>query len=229
MKHWLFHNYIVPMLLNHLVVIEVVCSSCKCSWLHTHSSANQLKAASFNQSIGVFLYLSPAKCLVFRNRSRAASMWAPSDLCHLRANPCCLHTQLFLLLLHLWIRLSPQVVWNNLMAEHRDALLSEFLWGEQAEPETDRSERCLQSPIRGAECRLTAKSSSRSGDRSRGIMTWLRKDGVFSFLSSLLMVFSWLESRAKLSRTDGLNDTNAHHHLMSEGNGFTNYLMTKRN
>lgn len=42
-------------------------------------------------------------------------------------------------------------------------------------------------------------------------MTWLRKDGVFSFLRSLLIVFSCPDSSAKLSNTDGLNSRNAHH------------------
>lgn len=53
---------------------------------------------------------------------------------------------------------------------------------------------------------LTAKSSSRSGDRRSGIITWLRKDGVFSFLSSLLMVFNWPDRSAKLSSTEGLKN-----------------------
>lgn len=55
---------------------------------------------------------------------------------------------------------------------------------------------------------LTAKSSSRSGDRRSGIITWFRKDGVFSFLSSLLMVFNWPDRRAKLSSTVGLKAIN---------------------
>lgn len=55
---------------------------------------------------------------------------------------------------------------------------------------------------------LTAKSSSRSGDRSSGIITCVRKDGVFSFLSSLLIVFNWPDKSAKLSKTDGLSDKN---------------------
>lgn len=58
---------------------------------------------------------------------------------------------------------------------------------------------------------LTAKSSSRSGDRSSGIITWLRKDGVLSFFSSLLIVFNWPDRRAKLSKTEGLNQTKTHH------------------
>ena len=131
-------------------------------------------------------------------------------LCHLRAYTCGLCTQLFLLLLHLWIRLGPQVVWHNLVAEYRDTLLCEFLTENKQMWWMARSETLQwlwEWKI------LTAKSSSRSGDRSRGIMTWLRKDGVFSFLSSLLIVFSWPDKRAKLSKTWGLSDKNTHHSI----------------
>lgn len=48
-------------------------------------------------------------------------------LCHLRSYPGSFCTQLFLLLLHLWIRLGAQVIRHNLMAEHRHALLCQFL------------------------------------------------------------------------------------------------------
>lgn len=110
-----------------------------------------------------------------------------TDLRHIGADARRLRTQLFLLLLHLGVRFGPQVVGDNLVAEHRDALLREFLRASRDSSETAPRE------THGHVCAaviLTARSSSRSGDRSSGIMTWLRKDGVFSFLSSLLMVFS---------------------------------------
>lgn len=52
-----------------------------------------------------------------------------TDLRHLWADPRRLYTQLLLLLLHLRVRLGPQVVRYNLMAEHWDAQLREFLQG----------------------------------------------------------------------------------------------------
>ena len=51
---------------------------------------------------------------------------------------------------------------------------------------------------------LTMRSSSRSGDSTRGMMTWLRNSGVFSCFKTLFRVFNCPESKAKLSRTDGL-------------------------
>lgn len=47
-------------------------------------------------------------------------------------------------------------------------------------------------------------SSSRSGDSTRGMITWFRNSGVFSCFSTLFKVFSCPESNAKLSRTEGL-------------------------
>lgn len=51
---------------------------------------------------------------------------------------------------------------------------------------------------------LTMISSSRSGDSTRGMITWFRNSGVFSCFSTLFKVFSCPESNAKLSRTEGL-------------------------
>lgn len=51
---------------------------------------------------------------------------------------------------------------------------------------------------------LTMISSSRSGDSTRGMMTWLRSSGVFSCFNTLFSVFSCPESSAKLSSTEGL-------------------------
>lgn len=51
---------------------------------------------------------------------------------------------------------------------------------------------------------LTIRSSSRSGDNTRGMMTWLRNSGVFSCFKTLFRVFNCPESKAKLSRTEGL-------------------------
>lgn len=51
---------------------------------------------------------------------------------------------------------------------------------------------------------LTMISSSRSGDSTRGMITWLRIRGVFSCFSTLFSVFNWPESSAKLSSTEGL-------------------------
>lgn len=51
---------------------------------------------------------------------------------------------------------------------------------------------------------LTMISSSRSGDSTRGMITWFRSSGVFSFFRTLFKVFSCPESKAKLSRTEGL-------------------------
>lgn len=47
-------------------------------------------------------------------------------------------------------------------------------------------------------------SSSRSGDSTKGMITWFRNSGVFSCFSTLFKVFSCPESNAKLSRTEGL-------------------------
>lgn len=54
-------------------------------------------------------------------------MRVQTNLGHIGANTCCLCTQRFLLLLHLWVRFGPQVVRYDLMAEHWNALLREFL------------------------------------------------------------------------------------------------------
>lgn len=51
-----------------------------------------------------------------------------THLRNLDTDACCLCTQLLFLLLHLWVGLGPQVVRDNLMAEHWEALLCEFLW-----------------------------------------------------------------------------------------------------
>lgn len=128
-----------------------------------------------------------------------------SYLRHLRANPCCFSTQLLLLLLHLRVRFGPQVIRDDLVAEHWDSLLGEFLSGKDRRGWKVTSER----RVRRKEPKvLTAKSSSRSGESSSGMMTWWRNEGVFSFLSSLLIVFSWPDSRAKLSKTEGLLENN---------------------
>lgn len=55
------------------------------------------------------------------------AMQLVTDLCHLWANTSSFSTQQFLLFLHLWIRLGPQVVRYNLMAKHWHTLFCKFL------------------------------------------------------------------------------------------------------
>lgn len=59
----------------------------------------------------------------------------------------------------------------------------------------------LNTGTRPSVCRMI--SSSRSGDSTKGMITWFRNSGVFSCFSTLFKVFSCPESNAKLSRTEG--------------------------
>lgn len=62
---------------------------------------------------------------------------------------------------------------------------------------------------------LTMRSSSRSGDSTRGMMTWFRNSGVFSCFKTLFRVFNCPESNAKLSRTEGLEVARSHQSYFS--------------
>lgn len=62
---------------------------------------------------------------------------------------------------------------------------------------------------------LTMRSSSRSGDSTRGMMTWLRNSGVFSCFKTLFRVFNCPDSSAKLSRTEGLGVVRSHQNYFS--------------
>lgn len=63
----------------------------------------------------------------FRGSKSFENSRPPSHLRHLWADPGSLSTQLLLLLLYLRVRFGSQVVWDDLVAEHRDSLLGEFL------------------------------------------------------------------------------------------------------
>lgn len=69
-----------------------------------------------------------AECF-FKREALMHSTQKLTNLCDLWTNTRCLCAQLLLLLLHLRIRLRPQIVWYDLVAKHWDALLCKFLRG----------------------------------------------------------------------------------------------------
>lgn len=77
-------------------------------------------------------------------------------------------------------------------------------WGMSSINEWQAEYSCTQALSDTQGPCLTMISSSRSGDSTRGMITWFRSSGVFSCFSTLFKVFSCPESNAKLSRTEGL-------------------------
>lgn len=84
------------------------------------------------------------------------------------------------------------------------------LWGPEGGITREMRGRNPKTQEDNSENTLTVRSSSGFWDSTRGMMTWLRNDGVLSFFSILLMVFSWPDRRPKLSRTLGLRERATH-------------------